>query len=99
MSGMTPEGKVKKKVRTTLDLMDAYWAMPMGTGFGHSGVPDFLICFQGKFIGIECKANGNKPTALQEKHLRDIREHGGVALIVDETNVDDLSNILKELTK
>ena len=92
---MTPEAKVKAKVKKILNEMGAYYAMPMGTGFGNSGVPDFLICIGGLFYGIECKANGNKPTALQLKHIDDIRKAGGIALVVDETNVE---NLRKELS-
>lgn len=87
---MTPEGKVKAKVKKILQEAGAYYAMPMGTGFGHSGVPDFLICKAGLFYGIECKANGNKPTALQLYEMQKIRDAGGVTLVVDETNVDQL---------
>jgi len=91
---VTPEAKVKAKVKKVLSEVGAYYAMPMGTGFGNSGVPDFLVCFRGKFYGIECKANGGKPTALQLKHIDDIRKAGGIAFIIDETNVE---NLRKEL--
>lgn len=91
---MTPEAKVKKRVKQILAEIGAYYAMPIGTGFGNAGVPDFLICKGGLFYAIECKANGNKPTALQLKHLDDIRKAGGIALVVDETNVE---NLRKEL--
>jgi pantoate kinase len=87
---VTPEGKVKLKVKKILSDMGAYYAMPMGTGFSSSGVPDFLICIGGVFCGIECKANGNKPTALQLKHIDDIRKAGGIAFVIDETNVGNL---------
>lgn len=89
-SYMTPEAKVKKRVKQILSEVGAYYAMPIGTGFGNAGVPDFLVCLRGKFYGIECKANGGKPTALQLKHLDDIRKTGGVALVIDETNVETL---------
>jgi hypothetical protein len=87
---MTPEGKVKKRVKEILKEAGAYWTMPLGTGFSSSGVPDFLVCKDGLFYGIECKANGGKPTALQLKHLDDIRKAGGIALVIDETNVETL---------
>ncbi len=89
------KAKVKAKVKKILNEMGAYYAMPMGTGFGNSGVPDFLICIGGLFYAIECKANGNKPTALQLKHIDDIRKAGGIALVIDETNVE---NLRKELS-
>lgn len=64
--------------------------MPATGGYGASGVPDILACYKGKFIGIETKANGNTPTALQQKHLRDISITGGLSLVIDETNIDML---------
>ena len=95
---MTPEAKVKKKVKAILEAHGAYYAMPVGAGFGNAGVPDFLLCLKGRFIGIECKANGGKPTKLQVKHLEDIRRAGGEAIVVDETNYDDLHNWLDFVT-
>ena len=92
---MTPEAKVKAKVKKILAELGCYYAMPVTGGYGNSGVPDFLICKAGLFYGIECKANGGKPTALQLKHLDDIRKAGGIALVIDETNVETLR---KELT-
>lgn len=96
---MTPESKVKAKIKKILTGMGAYYAMPMGTGFGNSGVPDFLVCLNGKFFGIEAKANGGKPTALQLKNMNEIRGAGGVAWVVDEDSLDCLELNLKELIK
>jgi pantoate kinase len=86
----TPEVKVKKQIRKILDEHGAYYAMPIGTGYGNSGVPDFLICHKGKFIGVEAKAGTNKPTALQEAHLHRILDAGGRALVINETNLHKL---------
>lgn len=94
---MTPEGKVKAKVKKVLLEVGAYYAMPMGTGYGNAGVPDFLVCFVGRFVGIECKANGGKPTALQLKNLADIESAGGLAFIIDENNVAELRNMLENI--
>ena len=93
---MTPEGKVKARVKKVLAELGAYYTMPVTGGYGNSGVPDFVVCMEGRFYGIECKANGGKPTALQLKNHDDIRKAGGVALVIDETNVD---NLRKELLK
>ena len=92
---MTPEGKVKKRVKEILKEVGAYYTMPVTGGYGNSGVPDFIICKGGLFYGIECKANGGKPTALQLKNLEDIRKAGGVAMVIDETNVNSLMEVFK----
>ncbi len=94
---MTPEAKIKKKVREILLSTSTYYVMPHGAGYGNAGAPDFIICLQGKFIGIECKAKGNKPTALQLKNLADIEQCGGYAMVIDETNVDYFPRKLQEL--
>jgi hypothetical protein len=94
---MTPEGKVKAKVKKILAELGAYYAMPMGTGFGNAGVPDFLVCYRGLFIGLETKANGGEPTKLQQKNLLDIVLAGGHSLLVNEKNVDNLRNLLENL--
>lgn len=90
----TPEVKVKKQIRKLLDEAGAYYAMPIGTGYGNSGVPDFLLCHKGKFIAVEAKAGNNKPTALQEMHLTKIRAAGGIALVINETNLHTLKEVL-----
>lgn len=94
---MTPESKVKSRVKKILTEYDAYYAMPVTGGYGNSGVPDFLVCYEGRFYAIECKANGGKTTALQEKHLADIRAAGGVSLVIHEANVDDLRKELENV--
>jgi hypothetical protein len=92
---MTPEAKVKKKVTSILKELGAYYFYPVTGGYGRSGVPDIVCCLAGNFIGIECKANGNKATALQHKNLEDIQEAGGYAFIVNEDNIDALERVLR----
>lgn len=91
---MTPEGKVKDKVKKVLKELKAYYVMPATGGYGVSGAPDFLVCYDGQFFGIECKANGNQPTALQTKHLTDIRDAGGKAIVIHEENVSSLKDFI-----
>ena len=71
-----------------------YYAMPIGTGWGNSGVPDFLCCINGRFLGIEAKANGNKPTELQKKNLMDIELSGGYTAVINE-NASDLQYLVE----
>ena len=90
----TPEAKVKKQIRKILDTTRCYYAMPIGTGFGNSGVPDFLVCHNGVFIGIEAKAGRGKTTALQENNLERIRAAGGRATVINEANIEHLPAML-----
>jgi hypothetical protein len=86
----TPESRVKVKVIKILRELDAYYVMPVTGGFGTSGAPDFLICYRGRFIGVECKAGRGKVTALQQDNLDRIVKNGGVTLVINEFNIETL---------
>jgi Holliday junction resolvase len=90
----TPEKKVKDKVVKLLKSYGIYYFFPATHGFGRSGVPDIICCYNSLFIGIECKAGTNKPTALQEKEMADIRKAGGVVFVINELNLTLLEKFL-----
>ena len=94
----TPEKKVKDKVVKLLKANSVYYFFPNTHGFGRSGVPDIICCLGGFFVGIECKAGKNKPTALQEKEMQDIRNAGGRAIVVNEENIHDVESLIKEMS-
>ena len=91
---MKPEAKVKKVVVRQLKLLGAYYFYPVTGGYGASGVPDIVGCYKGKFFGIECKAGSNKPTPLQRKNLTDIELAGGIAVVVNEKNMNIIEDLL-----
>ena len=91
---LTPEGKVKAQVVKLLNAHDAYYFFPATGGFGRSGVPDIIVCFKGHFIGIECKAKNNTPTALQLRELDKIKLAGGDSVVINETNIHLVKEIL-----
>ena len=93
---MTPEKKVKQKVTKQLKEIGAYYCYPMTVGYGKSGVPDIIGCYEGKFFGFECKAGSNKPTPLQDKNLTDIRKQKGIAVVIIEKNVDNIRGIFDD---
>jgi hypothetical protein len=95
----TPEKKVKDKVKKVLAEHGAYYFMPATHGYGSSGVPDIVACLNGKFIGVECKANGGKPTALQLKNLRELSSAGGISVLVDDNGIEQLNYLLTGVNK
>lgn len=96
---MTPEAKVKAKIKEVLKDLNAWYCMPMGTGYGHSGIPDFIVCLDGFFVAIEAKAGKGTTTALQEREIRRIGEAKGIALVVREENLGTLARDLKLLVR
>jgi hypothetical protein len=75
---MTPEGKVKAKVKAHLKKVGCYFEMPVPSGYGKSGL-DFVGCYRGFYFQIEAKAEGNEPTPRQRATILDIQRAGGGA--------------------
>lgn len=96
---MTPEAKVKKRITAVLKARGLYFFYPATHGYGSSGVPDLVICCNGRFVGIEVKADAHKnpPTALQLDNLARIEASGGVAVVIDGNTIDNLEKILDTL--
>ena len=98
---MTPEGKVKEWAKKWIKThFPPYWIyMPRGGAFGKGGTPDILICANGRFIAIECKADGGTVTALQTHQIEHIRESGGIAEVLtgkDEALLLSILNRVKD---
>ena len=92
---MTPEKKVKNAVVKQLKELGAYYFYPVTGGYGASGVPDIVGCYYGRFFAFECKAGKNKPTPLQQKNIDQITEMKGIVAVINETNQDQIRNILE----
>ena len=92
----TPESLVKKKIHALLKKHNAYAVNYVGGLGTNNGTPDILACLNGRFIGIEAKAGKNKPTDLQTLNLKRIDEAGGLALVVNETNLNVLEVMLDD---
>jgi uncharacterized protein YgbK (DUF1537 family) len=97
---MTPEGKVKKKIKALLDSYGerVYVFMPVPSGYGKTTV-DYLICFDGLFIAIEAKAGGKPATSRQEDVLKQVHDAGGSSFVVDDDDsLQTLANFLLTIT-
>lgn len=95
---LTPEKKVKNAVIKQLKLLggSVYYFLPATGGYGRSGVPDIVGCFNGKFWAIECKAGKGTTTALQDRELNAIRNARGEAWVVNEANVDAVGMMFRK---
>jgi hypothetical protein len=91
----TPEGRVKTKLVAMLKEMKVWYFFPANNGYGKSGIPDIVICWYGRFIGVEVKSAQGKPTALQVRCGEQIREAGGVWRVV--RNDEDIAALASYL--
>jgi hypothetical protein len=94
----TPEGRVKAKIAKLLKSYPKLWYfMPVPVMYQARTV-DYLVCYCRRFIAIEAKKPKGKPTALQDKTLRDIEAAGGETFVVaDDVGLEALKTFLDNL--
>lgn len=78
----TEEAKVKEKIKAVLKKHGAYWHCPVMNGLGAPSL-DFIICFHGKYLAVEAKKPGGKPTPRQELTIASIEAAGGKVFVID----------------
>lgn len=71
--------KVEKFLEEEKQWFIKYWA---GAKYTKEGIPDMLACIYGRFYGLELKGDGGRPKLLQLVNLRDIRNAGGIGLLL-----------------
>lgn len=93
----TPEGAIKAKIKAWFKARNIWYCMPMGTGFGNSGVPDFICCWNGRFLAVEAKAPGKRSntTVMQDNQIMGIHKANGVAIVIDD--VEQLDQLEERL--
>lgn len=66
--------------------------------FAHvDGISDIIGTYKGRFLAIETKRVGNKPTEDQRGFLERVDKEGGIAIVA--YSVDDVKNALDEVDK
>lgn len=78
---MTPEGKVKERVKRLLKKYSVYYHMPVMNGMG-SPTLDFVCCHRGYYLAIETKAPGQNPTLRQTMTMEQMLKAGGFVFVV-----------------
>ena len=72
---------------------DVFFWKEHGGLYGTSGIPDIIICYKGRFIGMECKLPGGRLTELQKQAIAKINRAGGIARRVE--SVADVQSIIR----
>lgn len=94
---MTPEGKVKEKIKQVLREHGAYYHMPVQNGMGKPSL-DFIGCINGRFIAVEAKAERGSLTLRQKATIADMEAAGAFVLViqgVDDPAFDQLERYLQ----
>ena len=76
------ESQFQQKVIQFLKSIGAYEVKVWGGGFQKAGIPDLLVCYHGKFIGIELKTDKGNASVLQKYNIAKIQEAEGIGIIL-----------------
>lgn len=74
-----PESLIVDKIMRSLTSRGAWCFKVHGGPMQQAGVPDIIGVLNGRFIAIEVKVPGERPSKLQELTLSRIRAAGGIA--------------------
>lgn len=89
------EKDVENKIKYALKQAGCYYIKNHGSQYAKPGIPDIIFNLDGYFIAIEVKKWPNKPTTIQEHHLKEIKKNKAIALIVDDLNLTQFCKILE----
>lgn len=83
------EKDIQKKILNFINAQPGCYAIKITAGmYQKSGISDILACVKGRFVAIEVKRPGEKPTPLQEAFLAKVICTGGRAFAA--TALDDV---------
>lgn len=94
---MGSEKNFENKIKAFLKEQGCWTLKTWSNGVQRSGVPDLLVCCQGRFIGVELKATHGKPSELQLWNLKKIEEAGGYAWLLYPSGGDTFKDFIKRL--
>lgn len=89
------ESAMKSAVKDALKARGAYWvAVPEGS-FAKPGDPDLVVCYKGRFIGMEGKTPTGRLRDVQKLRRDQIAAAGGIYAVV--RSVEEAMKVLDEI--
>lgn len=96
---MAEEKQFENKVKHWLKAKNIYHFKYFGNAFTTAGVLDLTLCIKGKFVAVELKAEKGKTSPLQEAHIKQITDSGGIAIVLRPSGFEDFKKTIEDLLK
>lgn len=94
---MAEEKQFENKVKRYLKSKNIYYFKYFGNAYSTPGILDLTLCINGKFVGVELKAEKGKVSALQEYNIKRIKESGGIAIVLRPSEFDKFKKKIERL--
>lgn len=92
------ESKYSEKVVNLLKEAGAVVNVNTASVFERVGRADVEACYRGHYLALELKTGNYQPDPLQIKYLQDIRNSGGIGLILrDEEGIILIKRVIESL--
>ena len=90
------ETTLQTQIQAAIKERGGYSVKTHGGAFGSDTI-DLIVCYRGRFVGLEAKILGNDATPRQARRLRQIADAGGKAGVV--FSVSDALRVLDEIER
>nr|DAS26824.1 MAG TPA: Nuclease [Caudoviricetes sp.] len=94
---MAEEKNFENKVKKWLKAKGIYYFKYFGNAYSTAGILDLTLCVNGKFVGVELKAEKGKTSSLQDYNIKKIQESGGIAIVLRPSGFEDFKKIIEDL--
>lgn len=91
------EAAFQKEAKDLIESMGGYAIKVHVSAYQSQGEPDLVCCFLGRFVAFELKIDDNKPSALQQEKIEDIKRAGGIAKPV--WSINEIKETLYEISR
>lgn len=87
------ENRIKRHIRE----IGGWFVKFYGCAYSKAGIPDLIVCVNGRFVAIEVKADYGSPSELQLYNVKKIREAGGLAWVLYPSGWNRMRKIFDEI--
>ena len=91
----TWEGRLKQDIRRYLSGIGAFWSNVQGGPGSKPGDPDIVVCYKGRYIGLEAKSPVGVQSPIQKRRMEEIRDAGGIYAVV--RSLKDVEELIGEI--